>query len=86
MIVLTYGGGATGTVETYFQARIGTPELGFPDPGPGLVRLLRRQGLFLEEAVDPGCWRRYEAKWDRCQLLAERVCRASQVPRTPLME
>ena len=62
-VELTYGGGGTSTIETYFHARIRTPNLGFPDPSPDLVRLLRRRHLLLEESVDAECWRRYEAVW-----------------------
>jgi hypothetical protein len=62
-VVLTYGGGGPGTIETYFHARIRTAELGFPDPSPDLVRLLRRRRLLLEASVDPACWRRYESVW-----------------------
>jgi hypothetical protein len=62
-VELTYGGGGTGTIETYFHARIRTADLGFPDPSPDLVRLLRRRHLLLEESVDAACWRRYEAVW-----------------------
>lgn len=65
MIVLTYGGGGPGTIETYFDARIRTAGLGFPDPSPALVRLLRRRHLFLEASVDSGCWRHYESVWGR---------------------
>lgn len=68
MVVLTYGGGGPGTIETYFHARIRTAELGFPDPGPALVRLLRRRHLFLEEAVDSARRRHYESVWARSIL------------------
>ncbi|MDR0359564.1 MAG: hypothetical protein LBJ87_08900 [bacterium] len=68
MIVLTYGGGGPGTIETYFDARIRTAGLGFSDPNPALVRLLRRRHLFLEASADLACWRHYESMWGRREL------------------
>ena len=63
MAVLTYGGGAIGSIETYLHARIGTHGLRFPDPTPDLVRLLRNHGLFLEETFDRAAWDRYRQVW-----------------------
>jgi hypothetical protein len=73
MVILTYGVDGPHALQTYFHARIKTPNLGFTDPPDDLVQLLIRERLLLDGVTQPVNWDHFSAVWK-----AENITEAEQ--------
>lgn len=63
MVILTYGSDGPHALQTYFHARIKTPQLGFTNPSKELTQILHDAQLLLSGVQDQANWQRFGKIW-----------------------